>query len=83
MRREARLIGAMEHTRRQPAYQEGLQAMWEDRWTLLGGEGAEAWLDRHGQLPPEDYPGLEPTLRLRNVRGLSPGLLKCRVRRTW
>jgi hypothetical protein len=33
-------------------YQEGLLALWEERWTLLGPAGRADWFQRHGVQAP-------------------------------
>ena len=83
MKRIGKLTRTPDQETRRSGYTDGLQAMWEDRWILLGDEGRAAWFQRHGQLPPERNPMLDPILILRGVRGLSPGIVKGRVRRTW
>jgi len=37
-------------------YQEGLQARWEERWSLLGPNGRADWFQRHGAQPPVRCP---------------------------
>ena len=83
MKRIGRLIRATDQESAHTDYKDGLQAMWEDRWVLLGDAGRLDWFQRHGQLPPERNPMLDPLLILRGVRGLSPGIVKGHVRRTW
>ena len=87
MKRIGKLVRATDHETARPEYKDGLQAMWEDRWILLGEAGRVDWFQRHGHLPPQRNPMLGPTLGpllvLRGVRGLSPGVVKGRVRRTW
>lgn len=53
-------IGKLVQAKRQDivklGYQEGLQAMWEDRWSLLGPTGRADWFQRHGAHPPAHCP---------------------------
>ena len=83
MKRTGKLIRASDQEAARSEYTAGLQAMWEDRWVLLGDAGRSAWFQRHGQAPPERNPMLDPILTLRGVRGLTPGIVKGRVHRTW
>lgn len=83
MNRTGKLIRIPEKEMARPEYTQGLQAMWEDRWALLGDAGRAEWFQRHGQSPPVRNPMLDPVLILRGVRGLSPGIVKGRVRKTW
>lgn len=52
MVRSGKLLRAQVHEVRAPGYQEGLQAMWEDRWARLGHHGRVDWIRRHGAPPP-------------------------------
>ena len=83
MKRTGKLIRVPDQEATRSDYTQGLQAMWEDRWVLLGDAGRAAWFQRHGQPPPERNPMLDPVLILRGVRGLTPGIVKGRVHRTW
>lgn len=83
MNRTGKLIRIPEKEMAGSECTQGLQAMWEDRWVLRGDAGRADWFQRHGQPPPDRNPLLEPVLILRGVRGLSPGIVKGRVRRTW
>lgn len=83
MRRLVHLVRATDREVQSQLYQDGLQAMWEDRWALLGAADQAAYLQRYGQAPPEVNPAQERVLVLRNVKGLCPGIVKGRVRRTW
>ena len=78
-----RLVRAADREVQTQLYQDGLQAMWEDRWSLLGPDDLGAWTQRHGEAPPLMNPAQERTLILRGVRGLTPHAMKGRVRRPW
>ena len=56
MSRNGKLIQAKDQVPFKPGYQEGLQAMWEERWSLLGPTGQAGWFQRHGVLPPAQCP---------------------------
>ena len=77
------LVRAADREVQTQLYQDGLQAMWEDRWSLLGPDDLEAWTRRHGEAPAWVNPAQERGLVLRGVRGLTPHTVKGRVRRTW
>ena len=77
------LVRAADREVQTQLYQDGLQAMWEDRWSLLGPEDREAWVRCHGEAPPLTNPAQERTLILRGVRGLTPHTVKGRMRRIW
>lgn len=83
MKRTGKLIRVPDQETARSDYAQGLQAMWEDRWILQGDAGRAAWFQRHGEPPPERNPMLDPVLILRGVRGLSPGVVRGRVRKTW
>ena len=83
MKRIIHLVRAADREVQTQLYQEGLQAMWEDRWSLLGPEDQEAWAKRHGDAPPTANPAQERILILRGVRGLTPHTFRGRVRKTW
>lgn len=84
MTRTFRLVRATRLQLDDHAYQQGLQSMWEARWTLRGARGEIHWLICHGALPGEACPLLEGTApseapqpsaarpELRGVRGLTP-----------
>ncbi|MBK8727785.1 MAG: hypothetical protein IPL96_17535 [Holophagaceae bacterium] len=59
MKRSGRLVRATDHETAHPTYQDGLQAMWEARWTRLGADGRAHWLQRHGELPAAACPLVE------------------------
>ncbi|HJV22053.1 MAG TPA: hypothetical protein VJ570_05120 [Holophagaceae bacterium] len=56
MNRIGRLIPAPGQDLVKLTYQDGLQAMWEERWSLLGPTGRFDWFQRHGALPPSQCP---------------------------
>ena len=62
MVRLRKLIRAEVQDAEAPAYQEGLQAMWEDRWSRLGCRGQIEWLRCHGAPPPTACPLLRQVL---------------------
>jgi hypothetical protein len=51
MTRHGRLIRATDRQIVHHEYQNGLQAMWEDRWTPLGAKGRSDGFQRHGVHP--------------------------------
>lgn len=68
MTRNGKLIRATSREMRDRGYQDGLQAMWEDRWTLLGVGGQAEWFQRHGMNPPMLSPLLAPPAAMHGVR---------------
>lgn len=83
MRRIVHLVRAADREVQSQLYQDGLQAMWEDRWALLGPEDQADYLQRYGEGPPAVNPAQERILILRNVKGLTPGTVKGHLRRSW
>ncbi|HJU84124.1 MAG TPA: hypothetical protein VJ600_07920, partial [Holophagaceae bacterium] len=75
MKRSGRWIRVRERGAGRIDYREDLQALWEDRWTLVGAAGVREWFERQRQLPPLGRPA-DPTLILRGVKGLTPGVVK-------
>lgn len=62
-------------------YQDGLQAMWEARWRLIGANGAADWLQRHGAAPPEVCPLVKAAAARHGVRRIQTGSLNTALAR--
>lgn len=73
MKRIAKLTPATGREIAKQSYQDGLQAMWEARWTVLGVEGKADWIHRHGHLPPMACPLLHVPASLHGVRSVLRG----------
>ncbi len=73
MKRTVKLAQASDREVAKRSYQEGLQSMWEARWTLLGESGQAAWFLRHGMPPPLLSPLLGPPAPMHGVRTLLSG----------
>lgn len=56
MKRIVRLVRATDQETGTQKYQDGLQAMWEDRWVMLGAGGRAEWVRCHGAVPPAQCP---------------------------
>lgn len=56
MNRIGKLLQASGQDTVKGTYQDGLQAMWEARWDLLGPRGRLDWFQRHGARPPQQCP---------------------------
>ncbi|NWJ41035.1 MAG: hypothetical protein HXX12_08700 [Geothrix sp.] len=51
MNSTGKLIQVSTQETAQKTYQDGLQAMWEARWRVLGADGEADWAQRHGSHP--------------------------------
>lgn len=84
MKRIVRLVRATDREICRPHYQQGLQAMWEDRLGQLGSDARLDWSRRHGTPPPALCPLLcpqGPKVRLQVRLGRSGGTLAGRLLR--
>jgi hypothetical protein len=73
MKRIVKLAQASGRDVAKSGYQEGLQSMWEARWTLLGSGGQAEWFQRHGMTPPLLSPLLAPPAPMHGVRTMLTG----------
>lgn len=83
MKHIAKLLKATPQDRIRPEYKEGLQAMWEDRWSLLGHAGAALHLLRHGAFPEIQCPLIPVPIWVRGVRRIIPNQRETDLGRTF
>lgn len=87
MKRIVRLVRATDREYCMPPAQPGLQALWDERWVLLGSDGQAQWTERHGTAPadlgPPSPAGPKHWLRVRLGRsgGTPAGRLLCSIRK--
>jgi len=73
MKRTLKLVRVSDQEIGKRGYRQGLQAMWEDRWMILGASGRTEWIQSHGAMPPVVCPLLSSAPSMHGVRRLLTG----------